>query len=298
MDGTYKNLSADVRPTIRERAAQHWWFRQLLHDGGLSNDRRRRIILKIKVTTSKDAVIFNELYDLCDYCKNDCQCLYCLTGESEDAECTGYCECASTSPRSLMGSLDKIELDIDLDGEDFAAYADFLPKGSTSTAKMFADKDGFWTEVTYIVSEPVDLARLVKYTLGQMSDGIGEGYEQFQRPIFGLRGYLVSMWSIGMTATAKVVDKKKQPRCRHKAHGECLVVVAPTSMYAVIKCPFCNYTVTPSSPYRWCSGCFTVFEMLDGMVHFGKNLPKTFAMSLAMSIERSGGASFGTKDVD
>ena len=257
--------------------------------------------MKIKVTTSKDAVIFNELYDLCDYCKNDCQCLYCLTGENgegEDAECTGYCECASTSPQSLLSGFDTIELDIDLDGEDFAVYADFLPEGSTSTAKMFADKDGFWSEVTYIVSEPVDLDRLVKYTLGQMSDGIGEGYEQFQRPIFRVDGYLVSMWSVGMTATAKVMDKKKPTRCRYKSHGECRVVAAPPSTYAVIKCPFCNHTVTPSSPYRWCSGCFTVFEVLNGKVHFGKNLPKTPSISLAMAIERSGGARFGTKDAD
>ena len=166
----------------------------------------------VTVVTTKNATILRDDDVECDWCMGWCDCPACsgrCDCEEDDcicfARCDGECTCKRPNHvQELRGNLDVIQLDLDLDGNEFAEsfYVKTHPLPERSEAKMLIDHEGAWTEVTYSFPEGADIDPkvLIDYTLGQMADGIGEGYEQFPVAIFGINGYFVSMWTEGMEA--------------------------------------------------------------------------------------------------
>lgn len=77
---------------------------------------------------------------------------------------------------------DWLEDAVDYKGEDFAEHFSRLDLGPiTSEATVVKEKGKYWTVVTYEVDRNLTAEEqevLALYTWGQMSDGIGECFEQ------------------------------------------------------------------------------------------------------------------------
>lgn len=82
-------------------------------------------------------------------------------------------------------------------------------------------------------------------------------------------------------------------QCTNPDHGECRHIKNSHSIFEHVKCPWCGGLVDTTNIGKWCSTCYIIFTIKNDRVHFGKGLPKTVAVALAMAMQKTGGAKFG-----
>ncbi len=86
----------------------------------------------------------------------------------------------------------------------------------------------------------------------------------------------------------KPIKKKDENKRRAKKH--------PTSGRHVL-CPFCNFAVSPSNPFKWCANCYIEYgEDGQGDVWFDTTLEREEYL-WAKALARSGGARIGAVDL-
>ena len=96
--------------------------------------------------------------------------------------------------------VNRFNIALDDVGSDFAVYYKDGSDAMQSTAEFSLGSDGnLYITVTYTdVPDSVSITALKEYTVGQWSDGIGEGFEQQPISVDG-NTYYVSMWYRGQT---------------------------------------------------------------------------------------------------
>lgn len=96
--------------------------------------------------------------------------------------------------------------------------------------------------------------------------------------------------------------KRKKPQtrprqCTDVTHGECRIVPVLGGAFELIKCPWCEFPLSPSNAYKWCGNCYTLYEIVESggykVAHFGKGIEKPFGVALAIALAKSGGMRFG-----
>ena len=102
-----------------------------------------------------------------------------------------------------INTLDNLECD-----DDFVEYidVDLSSKLESGYMKFVVDHNILYTTTEYVIKDGQSLSfeeiqRLIKYTQGQWSDGIGEGFEQFPCTEENKIEIYVSPWYRGQVAT-------------------------------------------------------------------------------------------------
>lgn len=101
---------------------------------------------------------------------------------------------------------------------------------------------------------------------------------------------------------ARVKKPEARPRqCTDASHGECKMVAVLGSTFELIKCPWCEFLLSPSNPYQWCANCYTLYKIVETadykVAHFGKGIERPLGVALAIALAKSGGARFGDVEV-
>lgn len=81
-------------------------------------------------------------------------------------------------------------------------------------------------------------------------------------------------------------------------HEDCRHVKGTGSIFEIVKCPWCGYSVSTSNPGNWCANCHVLFRVEKGRVHFSKKFQKSMSQALAIAIAKSGGMPIGEMEAD
>lgn len=86
----------------------------------------------------------------------------------------------------------------------------------------------------------------------------------------------------------------RKPYAICKDHRECRKVKSDMGVMSFSACPWCEYPVSTSNPYKWCANCYSMFRIFDKKwVHFSHKFEKSIGEVWAIAIAKSGGVKIG-----